>query len=110
MPETHKSGFLFRISFTASFTQSTGVPEQLYSEKGSFSLDILFKYKVLLIVIAWPMALCGLSGATTTISPISDITAIKALSPGAEIPSSFVIKIKGLAFFIIYCCEKIDYL
>jgi hypothetical protein len=54
------------------------------------------------------MALCGVSGATTTISPISDITAIKVLSPGAEIPSSFVIKIKGLAFFIGYGWGKIN--
>jgi hypothetical protein len=44
------------------------------------------------------MALCGLSGATTTISPISDITSIKARIPGAAIPSSLVIKIKGLFF------------
>jgi hypothetical protein len=52
MPETHKSGFLFKISFVASFTQSTGVPEQLYSVIVAFSFDILFKNRVLLIVMA----------------------------------------------------------
>ena len=31
IPETHKSGRLSKICFTASFTQSAGVPEQLYS-------------------------------------------------------------------------------
>ena len=38
----------------------------------------------------------GLSGATTTTSPISFITEIKFLSPGALIPSSFVTNINGL--------------
>jgi hypothetical protein len=49
------------------------------------------------------MPLWGLSGATTKTSPISAITAIKAQSPGAETPSSFVTKIKGLmySYFII---------
>ena len=32
IPETQRSGFLSRISFTASLTQSAGVPEQLYSK------------------------------------------------------------------------------
>ena len=52
------------------------------------------------------MALCGVSGATTTISPNSAITEINALIPGAETPSSFVIKIKGLVFFIITLAKK----
>jgi hypothetical protein len=46
------------------------------------------------------VALCGLSGATTTTVPISAITAISARIPGAEIPSSLVTKIKGLLVFI----------
>ena len=37
----------------------------------------------------------GLSGAITTTSPISFITEISALSPGAVIPSSLVTRIKG---------------
>jgi len=41
----------------------------------------------------------GLSGATTTTSPISFITEIRVLIPGADIPSSFVTNIKG--FFAI---------
>jgi methyl-accepting chemotaxis protein len=51
--------------------------------------------KVELIVMACPMALCGLSGATTTTSPIVCITEIKVLIPGAVIPSSLVTKIRG---------------
>jgi hypothetical protein len=61
---------------------------------------------VLFIVIAWPIALCGVSGATTTISPSSAITDINARIPGAETPSSFVIKIKGLFFFISNMAKK----
>jgi hypothetical protein len=45
------------------------------------------------------VALWALSGATTTTVPISDITAINALIPGAKIPSSLVTRIKGLVFF-----------
>ena len=53
------------------------------------------------MVIACPIALCGLSGATTITSPILFITFINDLKPGAVIPSSLVIKIKG--FFFILC-------
>ncbi|MNS73097.1 hypothetical protein D3C72_1065270 [compost metagenome] len=95
MPETQRSGFLFKTSFTANFTQSTGVPEHEYSISTSFPTVILLRYKVLLMVMAWPVADWGLSGATTTTSPISFITLIKVRIPGAEIPSSLVTKIKG---------------
>ncbi len=106
MPETQRSGFRFRISCTAIFTQSTGVPEQLYSMIASVSFEILFRCSVLLMVMACPIALCGLSGATTITSPISDITSIKALIPGAETPSSFVISINGLSIFISIVFKK----
>ena len=59
-----------------------------------------FDWKNSFIVIECPVAHWGLSGATTTTVPISDITAIKALIPGAEIPSSLVTKIRGLSFFM----------
>jgi hypothetical protein len=49
-----------------------------------------------------------LSGATTIISPISDITAIKVRRPGAETPSSLVIKIKGLTLLIIVFFSRIN--
>jgi hypothetical protein len=50
--------------------------------------------------MACPMPLCGLSGATTTTSPILFITLIKVLIPGAVIPSSLVTRISG--FFGIF--------
>ena len=50
------------------------------------------------IVIACPIADCGLSGATTTTSPISFITSINFLMPGAVIPSSLVTSIRGFFF------------
>jgi hypothetical protein len=45
--------------------------------------------------MAWPIALCGLSEQQLLL-PVSDITAVPI--PGAEIPSSFVIKIRGFTF------------
>ena len=48
------------------------------------------------------MALCGLSGATTTTSPISDITSINERIPGADIPSSFVTRISGFFMELNY--------
>ena len=94
------SGFLSSISFIASFMQSAGVPEVLYSICGPSSIFSFLQNRVLFIVIACPIALCGLSGATTTTSPILFITFINDLNPGAVIPSSFVINIKG--FFFIF--------
>ena len=52
------------------------------------------------MVIACPIALCGLSGATTTTSPNSFITSIKARIPGATMLSSLVTSISG---FDIFC-------
>ena len=49
--------------------------------------------------MACPIPDCGLSGATTITSPISLITDIKVLIPGAFIPSSFVTKISGLFIY-----------
>jgi hypothetical protein len=45
----------FGISFTANLTQSTGVPSSYILL--SFSLEILFKYKVLFVVIMTHTAL-----------------------------------------------------
>ena len=47
------------------------------------------------MVIAWPIPLCGESGATTQISPSSFMTCIRVRIPGAVIPSSVVINIRG---------------
>ena len=101
MPDTHKSGFIARISFTPNFTQSTGVPEQWYSVTAAPAAEVLCTYKVLFIVMACPMALCGLSGATTTTSPISLITAISARIPGAVMPSSLVTSISGFVDMLV---------
>ena len=46
--------------------------------------------------MACPIADWGLSGAITITSPISFITSIRDLIPGAVIPSSLVTKINGL--------------
>src|SRR5690349_52142 len=45
------------------------------------------------MVIAWPMALCGLSGATTMTRPNAFISSTSAWMPGAWMPSSFVTRI-----------------
>ena len=42
----------------------------------------------------------GFDGATTTTFPISFMTDISVLNPGADIPSSFVTKIKGFSVMI----------
>ena len=100
IPETHMSGFLFKISFTPNFIQSAGVPEHEYSICGPLSILIKLHSNVELTVIAWPIPDCGLSGATTTTSPILFITEINDLIPGADIPSSLVTKIKGFLYII----------
>ena len=52
MPETHKSGLRFNTSLTAIFTQSTGVPLQLYSCSISLSICTRSNLSVLLMVMA----------------------------------------------------------
>ena len=52
------------------------------------------------MVTAWPMALCGLSGATITTSPRCFTASTKLRIPGAVMPSSLLIKISGL-FWVI---------
>src|SRR6186997_1746887 len=52
------------------------------------------------IVIAWPMPDCGLSGATTIIFPRSFTASTRFLIPGADTPSSLVIRITGFSFFL----------
>jgi hypothetical protein len=52
-PDTHKVGFLVKFHFTAIFHTVLWVPErQLYSVMPSFPLN-LFRYKVLLMGIAY---------------------------------------------------------
>ena len=53
-------------------------------------------------VIALLMPERGPSGANTTISPKSLKHAASSLMPFAATPSSFVIKINGLSFVIVY--------
>ena len=66
---------------------------------------------VSLIVIAWPIALWGASGATTITSPKVVATSMSALIPGAVMPSSFVTKINGFfAFFgALFLLQKYSY-
>src|SRR5690606_25731842 len=98
IPDTHKSGFLpLKILFTASLTQSTGVPEHLYISTPSYN-SILSKRSGLPMVIACPIPDCGLSGATTTTSPSCCISSSNTLIPGAVIPSSLTTKIVGFFF------------
>ena len=84
----------------ANFTQSAGVPEQLYALCEPLLILTSSAYKVESKVIACPMPLCGLSGATTTTSPIVFITSIRVLIPEALMPSSLVTRISG--FFVIF--------
>lgn len=95
------SGFLGINSFTASLTQSAGVPEQLYSKRSNVLGVTLEQWSVEFIVIAWPVPDWGLSGATTITSPISDMISIRHLIPGALIPSSFVTKIRGFSIVLV---------
>lgn len=78
----------------AIFTQSTGVPLQLYSVAREPKFNACMR-SVELMVIACPMPDCGRSGATTNTSPSSLTIEIKVRIPGAFIPSSLVTKIKG---------------
>jgi hypothetical protein len=66
------------------------------------SAETLFKKSVLLVVMACPMPLCGLSGATTITFPISAATEINVRMPGAFMPSSLVTKIVGLEVILEY--------
>ncbi len=52
------------------------------------------------------MALCGLSGATTTTVPMSFITEMSMRIPGAVMPSSLVTRIKG--FLEAMFCKELD--
>src|SRR6185436_8525380 len=49
------------------------------------------------IVIAWPIPDWGLSGATTIIFPRSFTASTRLSIPGAETPSSLVIRITGFS-------------
>src|SRR3990172_9133197 len=62
------------------------------------------------MVMACPMADCGLSGATTTTSPNFFMTSTKAASPGALIPSSLVTSIMGLFKLFYFFYKAIKYL
>jgi hypothetical protein len=53
------------------------------------------------MVMACPIPLCGLSGATTTTLPRSFTASTKALMPGEVMPSSFVIRITGFAEVLV---------
>ena len=76
--------FLGINSLIANLTQSAGVPEQLYSTVLEFFDVILDVWRVEFIVYGMsPFQTGGLSGATTNTSPISFITLIKVLIPGA---------------------------
>lgn len=50
------------------------------------------------MVMAWPMPLWGLSGATTVTSPNSRATRTRVRIPGAVIPSSLQINMRGFLF------------
>ena len=50
------------------------------------------------MVIACPMALCGLSGATTITRPNAIISSAKVRIPGAKMPSSLVTRMRGSCF------------
>jgi hypothetical protein len=65
---------------------------------------VFSKRKGFEIVTAWPMALCGLSGATTTTSPKCFTASTNDLIPGAVMPSSLVINMSGLSFILV--CEE----
>ena len=97
-PETHKSGLRCKILLTANLTQSTGVPEHCQESTPSKTLT-LSNRKGLLMVIACPIADCGLSGATTITSPNFFIVATRARMPGAVMPSSLVTRMIGRVDF-----------
>jgi hypothetical protein len=65
-PETQRSGFA--LDFYSKFYTVNRCSRATVLKKGSVSFEILLRYNVLFIVMACPIALCGLSGATTTIS------------------------------------------
>src|SRR5690554_3252459 len=100
IPLTQRSGLRSKRTLRASFTQSAGVPLQLNSRTPPFfgSITTSLANRVLSTVMACPLPDWGLSGATTTTSAISFIQSIRALIPGAVIPSSLVTRMSG--FFI----------
>ena len=85
----------------ASLTQSTGVPEVLWAVT-----PLMGKYADLMrnispMVTACPIPDCGLSGATTWMSPRSKTASARELMPFDEMPSSLVINMRG-RFDMIY--------
>src|SRR5690606_36503338 len=104
MPLTQISGFRSKITRRANFTQSAGVPLQLYSlgAPSLWSTTTFLENKVLSTVMACPMPDWGLSGATTTTSPSSFMVRIRALRPGAVIPSSLVTNMSGFSILHNY--------
>ena len=94
MPETNISGFLSITTLTANFTESAGVPSMANPERPHDKL-ISSDCNGLEIVIACPTPLFSDFGATTVVSPISDIASQRAFIPSEKILSSFTINIEG---------------
>ena len=58
------------------------------------------------MVIACPIPLCGLSGATTKMSPSDDIAFTNDAIPFAEMLSSLVISMSGLSAIKFVPCKN----
>jgi hypothetical protein len=93
-----KSGLRCITLYIASLTQSTGVPLHAKAACTGKSYESGWSRKRLLIVTACPIPDCGLSGATTTISPKGSTASVRASIPFEYTPSSLVTSISGRAF------------
>ncbi len=60
--------------------------------------------------MACPLPLMGPSGATTQTSPKSLAISVKTLMPGAEILSSFVMRIRGFFVIFIWLYAKVTWI
>src|SRR6185312_12091234 len=100
MPLRQISGLRRSTLSTASFTQSTGVPEHCQASTPS-NRSTGCRRRGRPMVMACPMPDCGLSGATTTTFPRSLTASTRLRIPGAITPSSLVIRITGRSFFIV---------
>src|SRR5450755_1722651 len=98
IPLRQISGFRCKTLSTASFTQSTGVPEHCQASTPS-KMVTGWRRRGNPMVMAWPMPDWGLSGATTTTLPRSLTASTRLSIPGAMIPSSLVIRMTGKFFF-----------
>ena len=97
MPETTRSGLPGKMPFTASVTQSVGVPSTAYIlGPASSTLSGLWSVR------EWLVALFSLSGATTYTIPTL-LRAVASLSiPSDLMPSSFETSISFLLFSVIF--------